>query len=54
LLLGLGFVGAVGSLSWFCTRAWSASGHWQLARAAFPVLGWCAGMLALGWALWRV
>jgi hypothetical protein len=54
LLLGLGFLGAVGSLSWFCTRAWSASGHWQLSRAAVPVLGWCAGMLALGWALWRV
>jgi hypothetical protein len=54
LLLGLGFLAAVGSLSWFCTRAWSASGHWQLARAAWPALGWCAGMLALGWALWRV
>lgn len=54
LLLGLGFLGAIGSLGWFCTRAWSVSGHWQLARAAWPALGWCAGVLALGWALWRV
>lgn len=54
LLLGLGFLGAAVSLSWFCTRAWSASGHWQLVRAAWPTLGWCVGVLALGWALLRV
>jgi hypothetical protein len=51
LLLAAGFVGAGASLFWFCARAWSASGAWTLQRARWPVLGWCAGVLALGWAL---
>lgn len=51
LLLGLGFLGAVAALCWFCSCAWSEIGRWQWARAAWPALGWCLGVLVLGWAL---
>lgn len=51
LLLALGFLGAVAGLSWLCSCAWSESGRWQLARAVWPALAWCAGVLVLGWAL---
>ena len=51
LLLGAGFLGAAGSLTWFCTRAWTATGHWAGARAGWPALGWCAGVCVLAWAL---
>ncbi len=50
-LLGLGFLGALAGLSWLCVCAWSADGSWQLARALWPVLGWCSGALLLAWAL---
>jgi len=51
LLLGVGFFAAVGSLTWFCTRAWTVTGHWMAARAGWPALGWCAGVCVLAWAL---
>lgn len=51
LLLGVGFFSAVGSLTWLCTCAWTATGHWLAARAVWPALGWCAGVCALAWAL---
>lgn len=51
LLLGVGFLGAMAALGWFCAWAWSDSGSWRPARAAWPALGWCVGVLVLGWAL---
>jgi hypothetical protein len=51
LVLGAGFFTAVGSLAWFCTRAWTATGHWRTVRAGWPALGWCAGVGVLAWAL---
>ena len=51
LVLSAGFLGAGASLFWFCARVWNAAGVASLARARWPVLGWCAGMLALVWAL---
>jgi len=51
LLLGLGFVVAVSSLTWLCTRAWTATGDWVATRAGWPALGLCAGVGALAWAL---
>lgn len=51
LLLALGFLGAIGALSWFCSCAWSESGRWQPARSVWPVLAWCVSSLVLGWAL---
>jgi hypothetical protein len=51
LLLGAGFVLAVLCLIAVCASAWSASGRWRPARAAWPALGWCVGMGALAWAL---
>lgn len=51
LMLGLGFLGALGALSWFCSCAWSESGRWQLARTVWPALAWCVSVLLLGWAL---
>jgi hypothetical protein len=51
LLLGAGFLVALLGLFGFCAGAWSASGRWRAARAAWPALGWCMGMGALAWAL---
>lgn len=51
LLLALGFLGAIGGLGWFCACAWPALGSGRLARAAWPALAWCMGVLVLGWAL---
>ena len=51
LLLGAGFLVALLCLIGFCASAWSASGRWRPARAAWPTLGWCVGMGALAWAL---
>jgi hypothetical protein len=51
LLLGAGFLGALASLFWFCASAWTASGRWRPSRASWPALGWCACVLAFGWAL---
>jgi hypothetical protein len=51
LLLGAGFLVALLALIGLCAGAWSASGRWRTARAAWPALGWCVGMGALTWAL---
>ena len=51
LLLGAGFLVALLGLLGFCAGAWSASGRWRPARAAWPALGWCVGVGALAWAL---
>ena len=53
LLLGAGFLVALLALIGFCASAWSASGRWRPARAAWPALSWCVGMSALAWALWH-
>jgi hypothetical protein len=53
LLRGAGFLVALLCLIGFCASAWSASGRWRPARAAWPALSWCVGMSALAWALWH-
>jgi hypothetical protein len=51
LLLGAGFLLALLGLVAFSAGAWSASGRWRSARAAWPALSWCVGVGALAWAL---